>query len=445
MPPQSSACEAAVAEEEGVTLTLTSLPLPLVLRIFSLLPVDCRLRCSEVCRDWRSVLLERSLWTRLDVTAASGVVRLRAGVRVFGRLLHCAAARAGGGLQSLQVDMNRVTHAALLAVAAANAGALQELHTSDDDLLHAFSPEDAEALLGAAPQLCVFVADLHRDCDEDAAANVQTVRRALRNEAPFRPLRVRHVRANLRQEDEAGVIAFAADVAAHATSTGLTLHDAFLDAPAALDAVVDAALARRMHAVMFYNCSLSPASAPALTRLLSSEALTTLVFDRSIRVDAPAARLLAAALRANSTLTELRLEQARVFDDPAATAELLGALNGHTSLRVLSLMGNRVQAPYHEAAGAALGALLAANAPALTELNLLFCGLGDDGMRPLFEALPTNTHLRTLACSRNGISDACLADVLLPAVRANTSLRQLGLDNNLPHAWEAAQLVRERQ
>jgi hypothetical protein len=76
MPPRRSARVAA--EAERATTALSPLPLAVVLHIFSLLPVDCRLRCLEVCRGWRSVLSEHSLWTRLDLTAASGGVRVRA-------------------------------------------------------------------------------------------------------------------------------------------------------------------------------------------------------------------------------------------------------------------------------------------------------------------------------------------------------------------------------
>jgi Ran GTPase-activating protein (RanGAP) involved in mRNA processing and transport len=142
-------------------------------------------------------------------------------------------------------------------------------------------------------------------------------------------------------------------------------------------------------------------------------------------LDAPAAAVLAAALRANSTLTSLTLNFAGVLGDAAAAAELLGALTGHASLRVLSLRGNYVIAAHQAAAGASLGALLAANAPALTELDVSRCNLGDDGLRPLFAALPRNSHLGTLDVSDNDMSDAFAHDVLLPALRANASLRTI--------------------
>jgi hypothetical protein len=197
-------------------------------------------------------------------------------------------------------------------------------------------------------------------------------------------------------------------------------------AAAALDAVVDAALARRLQRVSFSHCRLSPASAPALARLLGGDGLTTLKLElTAIQLDAPAAGVLAAALRGNSTLTSLTLAFACVFFAAAAGTALIGALTGHPSLQTLSLRGNRVAAADQAAVGAALGALIAANAPALTQLDLAFCDLGDNGLRAFFESLPHNMHLRELDCSHNGISEAFARDVLLPAVRANTSLRRL--------------------
>jgi hypothetical protein len=100
-----------------------------------------------------------------------------------------------------------------------------------------------------------------------------------------------------------------------------------------------------------------------------------------------------------------------------AAAVLLGALTGHSSLRTLKFSGNRVDATQAAAAGAALGALVAANAPALTKLDVSWSSLGDVSLRPLFEALPANTHLRELDVSHHLLSAAFVRD-MLPAARA---------------------------
>jgi hypothetical protein len=151
-------------------------------------------------------------------------------------------------------------------------------------------------------------------------------------------------------------------------------------------------------------------------------------------LDARAATLLAGALRDNTTLTELSLT-AFVSLVPAAATALLGALTGHPSLRVLRLSGTgggkalrggdgTMEAAAARSDGAALGALIAADAPALRELDLSHCDLPDDLLGPLFDALSHNTHLRSLDFSFKPISEA-MANHLLLALRANASLRQL--------------------
>ncbi len=63
------------------------------LRVFFLaLPVDARARAACVCRSWRTLLLDSSLWQVLDLTRAGGV----AAARVTENLVRGAVARAGG-------------------------------------------------------------------------------------------------------------------------------------------------------------------------------------------------------------------------------------------------------------------------------------------------------------------------------------------------------------
>jgi Ran GTPase-activating protein (RanGAP) involved in mRNA processing and transport len=93
------------------------------------------------------------------------------------------------------------------------------------------------------------------------------------------------------------------------------------------------------------------------------------------------------------------------------------------------------------AVGEALGRLVAAES-ALTSLNLNTCRLGDAGVGPLFTALAHNTTLHTLDLSYNSISRECAREMVLPAVRANTSLRELEFDQpDNPELVEAEQLV----
>jgi hypothetical protein len=278
-------------------------------------------------------------------------------------------------------------------------------------------------LLQAAPLLRVLEADAFCKGTEEA-------RRLLRNEAPFGPLRVRTLVA-LGLDDAAAVRTFAQDAAAHAWLTGLFLEHAPLNEPAVLDAVVDMALLRRLTYLNLTSCGLSPASAAALARLVAGGALETLIVigEGFLLLDEPAAVLLGNALRANTTLTDITIEHTGVFIDGAAAAALLGALTAHPTLQLLDFTFDappQLLAPAAlAAAGAALGALVAANAPALRELRLDGCVLGDAGLGPLVDALPANTHLRVLGCGSNRMSEAFKLERLLPAVRANAWLAMI--------------------
>jgi hypothetical protein len=160
---------------------------------------------------------------------------------------------------------------------------------------------EVEALLLAAPQLRVFEADV--ECFALAHAT-----RMLRGQPPLAPLRVRSLTVQCFEEpDEADVLSLAAAVAAHAWLTALTLDDVALNATAVLDALVDAALACRLREVELLDCQLSPASAPALARLLCGGLERLLISNLEHMVDLPAARLLGSALRESATLTAFHL------------------------------------------------------------------------------------------------------------------------------------------
>jgi uncharacterized protein YjbI with pentapeptide repeats len=387
------------------------LPAPLVAIILARLPVDSRLRCAEVCRAWRAALTDERLWAVLDFAGVS---------RVSDALLRAAGARAGSSLRALDVSRcDDVTHAALLEVAAASA-ALLELrvcHGFED----ALRSEAVVAALRAAPRLRALTTDAH--------VTVPVAHTMLRNAAPFASLALRRLRVTFTQGGDAAVLSLVDAVAAHASLRGLMLTYAPLDAPALLDAVADAALARRLTHLGLEECSLQPACAPVLARLLGGDALRELFissgFARQQLLDEPAAALLGAALRANATLTSLRLTNVGLWRDAAAGAALLRACGSHASLMRVDLSHNHVPIEQREFAGAALAALLAANAPALEEVRVTECWLGDPGLAPLVEALPQNTHVRTLHCEDNRMTDAFGRAQLLPAVRANRGLRRL--------------------
>jgi hypothetical protein len=410
---------------------IASLPHALLLFVFSLLAVDARAACSAVCRGWRAALLDHSCWLRLDLSPSSGVVRA-----VTEAVLRGAAARAGGRLVALDVSQcGEVSHDALFAVVTANAGTLRELRVCSDWALGMPLPHAVEALLRAAPQLRTFTTSVRW-------VDVTQARRMLRGERPFERLRLAGLRVEFMglfgAEDETALAALLADAAAHESLVDLGLSQAPLDAPAALDALVGFALAHRLPSLWLYTCGLSPASAPALARLLDGAPLREvhLYGDGGQLLDAPAATLLANALRANSTLACLALGSVNLWNDLTAAELLLHAATAHPSLRKLELDCNRVDDASRARVGHALGALVAAYAAALEELSVHHCHFGDDGLGPLVDALASNTHLRTLRCCVNNISEAFALEKLLPAVHANTSLRALVLIDDSPDDLE---------
>jgi hypothetical protein len=131
----------------------------------------------------------------------------------------------------------------------------------------------------------------------------------------------------------------------------------------------------------------------------------------------------------------------------------MDALTGHPRLRVLHLSWNWPHDDGLQAAaevGAALAALLLANAPALQTLDIHDSRLGDAGMRPVVEALRHNTHLTKLDCRGNAMSEEFARNELLPAVRANTSLCELvaggeGVVEGAAHEAEALVAVRAQR
>jgi hypothetical protein len=197
---------------------------------------------------------------------------------------------------------------------------------------------------------------------------------------------------------EADVLSLAEDLAAHSSLTYVLIFHAPLDTPAALDALVAAALANRLSVLALGDCRLSAASVPAVAHLLGSAALRSLLImnDNAPLLDAAAAAVLGDTLRANRTLDTLLLVDDALWHDPAAAVMLLGAATAHRSLRLVNLNNNPI-GDAQEAAGAAFSALVAADAPALLMLDLGGCGLQEAALGPLFDALPATTHLRAHA------------------------------------------------
>lgn len=288
-----------------------------------------------------------------------------------------------------------------------------------------------------------------------------SARALLRHEPPFQPLRLRCLDIDLNNHDR-DVAALVADLSAHPSLTTLALscHERTPLTRAELDAVATTALAIRLPTLRLFECCLAPETVPALVRLLGSSALTELHIEQtetwSSLLDEHSAALLAEALHANRTLRRLTL-RAVLWNDARREASFLEGLVGHPSLCSLNISFNSLIHPNLEeqmlvdaaeaavVVGAALGALVAADAPALQELHLTFMNLDDGGLFPLCQALPRNTHLRKLNVSHTRFTTEFAALRLLPAVQANNSLRELKARIHGDAAADAIAFVQRRE
>ena len=240
----------------------------------------------------------------------------------------------------------------------------------------------------------------------------------LRNEGIFAPLRLNEFYVAADCATDAEVYELAADLAAHASLTVVVLLRAGLRTPAALDAVVDAALSLGISGLRLFSSAPSPASAPALARLITGTRLEQLCINNEggALFDLPAAQVFGEAVRTNVTLLELSLVRANVWRDADAAAAVFASITAHPHLRKVGLCGNAVA--NREQASAAIAELLTVNAPALQQLDLSGCGFGDEGMDPIVDALASNTHLRTLKLYTDDVSAFFRHTRLLPAATA---------------------------
>ena len=143
---------------------------------------------------------------------------------------------------------------------------------------------------------------------------------------------------------------------------------------------------------------------------------------------APAVAGLIQAIKV-STIHHVTLEQVHFWDgehtDDALAA--LAAFTAHPHLHTLAITMNgninACRAPEDAATariGQALGTLVAADAAQLRVLALEDNGLGEGGLKPVFEALPGNTGLYGLRTRGNEVELAFVRDVALPAIKRSS-------------------------
>ena len=425
---------------------LAMLPPEVQHRILQLLPVDEALRAAAVCRAWRVAVANAppSTWTHLDLSSNSGISRPVTGAFLRSAAAHAAAA---GGLRSLDVSGRGcadVSYAELLEVVSAHAATLRHLRRVasfderyDADFCSVEMPfEEVRGLLCAAP--CLQSAYLCVTAVLSAGEVLPLLQRNSRRNA-FAPLQLAGLNVAGSASTAAQAYAMFNAIAAYGSPLPyLEMDGVQLGSPEVLSSsLINACFAGRVSILQMAVChglQRALAAAPdALARLISSPTLACFYLGQYAESEPPLLSMavmtdLAPALRANRTLTTVSLTSAKLFkEDTAVGVSLLGALTGHPTVCTIDLASNLFHSTYtyngdettrvaHRAAlGGALGALVAAVSPALTHLVVRENHLGDAGMRPFFEALRGNTHLRELDCTGN-YPGAAAADVLLASV-----------------------------
>ena len=252
-------CRASLDGFITTFLPLETLPLAVLQRIFSDVPVDVRLRCIEVSRAWRALLADTSFWTRLDASISSGCARFTV------QLFRAAVTKAGGQLRFLDLtgrDGLPLNPETVCNKVAENATYLTELRVPgicfDEQLL--------TAMVVPATRLT------HFSC-QASIHSFNTSLAMLRNQPPFASVRL--TRLFVRQWHEtSGWPEFASALAGHTYLQQLELcHVHNLNSAVAMEALVDAAISVRLSALTLMYCGCTPATVPALTRLVAHGSL----------------------------------------------------------------------------------------------------------------------------------------------------------------------------
>ena len=379
------------------------------------LPVDARLRAREVSRGWRALLNEPRFWLVLDFSSESGVVA-RFAHRALRALLFAAGERGRGHLHTLDLTGVRALRTEdLVQFVAAHGQSLRSMTTPESLRLRA---NEVTRLCRSAP-LCTLRCGV--DCTIAEALPL------LRCEAPCALLHVVTLWVCTFCSRQTRVLDLAAALPSHRGKIkGLVVCHAQLQNVALAGALMGGIAEAGVSDVFFHRCHLAPASLPGLTRLLQAGCLERLDISNSRHAlfeEGPDLTAFCHAMR-NSTLQALELSWCRLWRDRAAAGELLTSLGGHQTLRELTLCYN----PHaRRAAGEQLASLITHNS-ALQKLDLSENSLGEACLAPIFEALPRSSTLKELLYSishTKTISREFARNVILPAVRANTSLRTI--------------------
>jgi hypothetical protein len=423
---ETAAARATLQEEESLALSVFEvLPIELTRFIFELLDLESRLTARCVCRAWRALLEDRSLWA--DAQSP----------RSF-RLCEAASLRAGHTLRELSLSRIRedVDPQELHSLVARNGATLRHLDLTSggswaDDVSEVFDcPWDSACLELSVISSLTQAAPALQSVRCKAMFGPEAVFRLFRHELPLLRLTSLWVNSfNVVPDEEDNIDIGLVDVHALASALldqrslqALWLEGFTLTNAAELQSLTDAAVAIRLEHMVFAMCAMEREGLACLTTLLErNPALRTLdvTLTRNAIFAGELLPAFCAALRA-SRLTTLWLSGVSLFQSPEDGAAVLRACTGHPTLRRLYLWGNMTE---HQAAfGEALSALVSAPGP----LQLLDARseLGAAAIRPLFDALRApHVTLKRLFLSGGAIEAECARTCVLPSVQANASLR----------------------
>ena len=444
-------------EADCSQLLLAAMPGDLVKLILRLLPLDARLLAREVSRGWCALLEDASLWTHVDLSACCGVNPrlLRSGRLAMalqrksssGRrrscgvkprfltddrtlaLLRAACVRAKGSLESL--DLSGVSGGNydevpfvlqwLNSASVADIASLRHLVAPTTVWLKA---EHVSALCRALP-LCQV------RCGVDSGA-VDALP-LLRRERPYELVTIGQLRFKKhygQEPDAQSVFDLATALSVYKGLEKLRIYNVSLATHAVVDALVDAAISAGIKDVNFGFCGLRQTALPALGRLIQSPGFECLeVWSSCITLfEGPALPAFCEALRNCKSLKTLLLYRVNLWKDEAAGALLIAALEGLPCLQKVSLAMNRADGtPAAQRAAGDCVARLIARSNSLRKLDIACNVLGETGLALIFEAVRGSAGLTELDLRWEQISADYARDVVLPAVSANTSLRQLAI------------------
>lgn len=383
-----------------------------------------------VSRGWRAAVSEPSLWSDINLNNSSAPP---AG-RVTNALLAACVVKAAGRLASLRVEVaGEAAAVAALGVFVAHAATLRQtsvlclpLGTLPEPGKHALFDSCCLARVREALE-SVRLGAAHLEVDV-TCGDAEQLLALLHNRGPYAPVRLRRLRAFGAGIDRSVVAELAQGLKAHASLRELIFSYAPLDEPAALEAVVDAAVGARLAGLSLHHVSLNPTSVPSIARLLRlGEHLTALLLqgdDASLFDSAASGTLFMEALRTRASLAVLHLECVDLWRTLDTADAVVTCICEHPSLITVSLGKNEVMFGHRRTVGASLARLLT-HMPRLCSLCLHSCALGEEGFRPVVEALRDNASVSAIMCDDNMLTRRFVRNEFLPAVRANTSLRVL--------------------